>query len=158
VYASKEDAIADIRERAKKTGSMGYLPKQKPLLYMIDYLEMDKLRLKEELERETDPARKQRITIALHKLDAKIELCADWLRVQDRGGDWGMLVIGKEGREPKMPTFGTRAEVDLHIKNRHLGIGMSTEEEMKEGRIKRYRDDAERISRAIDHANRQAED
>ena len=146
-----EQAMAKAREITEG----GNLPKQKPLLYRLDFHRMDSERLKKELEDETDEARRVRIRQAIIRLEGKIEECVDWLMVQDAHGDWGTLVVGKEGREPKMPTFGTKAEVELAIKNRHLPMDGMSEEELKAGRISRYKQDAERLISGITRAGRE---
>ena len=145
-----EAAMAKAREITEG----GNLPKQKPLLYRLDFHRMDAERLKNELEDETDEARRIRLRQAILRVEGKIEECVDWLTVQDAHGDWGTLMVGHEGREPKMPTFGTRAEVELAIKNRHLPMDGVSTEELKAGRISRHKQDAERLISGITRAGR----
>src|SRR3989304_3417918 len=155
-----ENPIADTRidevmAKAREITEGGNLPRQKPLLYRLDFHRMDLERLKGELGDETDEARRVRLRQAIIRLEGKIEECVDWLIVQDAHGDWGTLVVGKEGREPKMPVFGTRTEVELAIANRHLPMDGVSAEDLKAGRISRYKQDAERIISGIDRAGRQ---
>jgi len=149
--------VEEVMSKAREISEGGMLPKQKPLLYRLDFHRMDMERLKKELEDETDEARRVRLRQAIIRLEGKIEECVDWLTVQDAHGDWGTLIVGKEGREPKMPVFGTKAEVELAIKNRHLPMDGVSEEELKEGRISRHRQDAQRLISGIDRAGRQDE-
>ena len=141
--------VEEVMSKAREILEGGMLPKQKPLLYWLDYVRMDMERLKRELEDETDEARRVRLRQAILRLEGKIEAGVDWLTVQDAHGDWGTLMVGKEGREPKLPTFGTRAEVELAIKNRYLPMDAMTPEELKEGRISRHKQDAERLISGI---------
>ena len=158
-HEEPENPIADTRidevmAKAREITEGGNLPKQKPLLYRLDFHRMDLERLKRDLEEETEEARRVRLRQAIIRLEGKIEECVDWLTVQDAHGDWGTLVVGKEGREPKMPVFGTRAEVELAIANRYLPMDGVSAEDLKAGRISRYKQDAERIISGIDRAGR----
>ena len=149
-----EKHIDEVMAKAREITEGGNLPKQKPLLYRLDFHRMDLERLKRDLEEETEEARRVRLRQAIIRLEGKIEECVDWLTVQDAHGDWGTLVVGKEGREPKMPVFGTRAEVELAIANRYLPMDGVSAEDLKAGRISRYKQDAERIISGIDRAGR----
>ena len=84
----------------------------------------------------------------------RMDECAAWLTVQDAHGDWGTLIVGKEGREAKMPTFGTKAEVDARIRNRRLGMMNTGEEEYREHRTGVFKETAQSQARAIDEANK----
>ena len=141
-----------VEESRPRPSPAGYLPKQKPLMYRLDYHEMAKRRMDEEI----DLSELQSISkdvIEYIELQGRMKECDDWLRVQDEHGDWGTLVVGKEGREAKMPIFGSRADVDEHIKNRHLGMGFMDEETVKRERKKVYRGIANAHAQAVSRDN-----
>jgi hypothetical protein len=147
--------LSDIKEKARQTTEAGYLPKQKPLLYRLDYHEMARQAaiIEVDIEQINRLSWKEKEYL---KLLGRIEECADWLRVQDAHGDWGTLIVGKEGREAKMPTFGTSAEVDMAIQNRHLGIGFQDEVELKKARIGVFKEMAQAQIEAVNEANKEA--
>jgi len=139
-----------------RSSPAGYLPKQKPLMYRLDYHEMARQRAASELDLHQIETVPKELRDYIELL-GRIKECDDWLKVQDEHGDWGTLVVGKEGREAKMPTLGSRADVEAHIKNRHLSMGFLDEETVKGERKKVYRGIAQAHSDAVDRENAEQE-
>jgi hypothetical protein len=148
-----DDALNEIKERVQGIQDAGYMPKTKPLLYYLDFLVMDLNRIKKQLEAEQNLVKVQTLTVLQYKCEAKIEMTIDWLKAQDTAGDWGTMILGDRGNVIKLPTFGNKAEVEEAIKTRHMPRYGETKEELIAGRVKRYRDDAKRISNGIDGQN-----
>ena len=148
------EALEDIKERVEGLQNAGYLPKMKPLLYYLDFLTMDLNRIKGQIEAEQDIENAQTLTVLQYKCEAKIEMTIDWLKAQDKGGDWGSMTLGDRGHEVTLPKFGNKAEVEEAIKTRHLPRHGETVEELIAGRSKRYREDTKRITDGIDMQNK----
>jgi len=148
-----DSALEGIKSRVGELQNAGYMPKMKPLLYYLDFLMMGLNRTKEQIEAETDPDKLQDLNTMRVKYEAKVEMTIDWLKAQDKGGDWGNMILGDRGNEIELPKLGSKAEVEEAIKTRHLPRHGDTVEDLIEGRSKRYRDDAKRISDGIDGQN-----
>jgi hypothetical protein len=150
-----EQSLREINQRISGMQDAGYMPKMKPLLYYLDFLKMELDRFKAQFEAETDPQKLEALQVFIYKTEAKIEMTVDWLKAQDKAGDWGSMTLGDRGHEVTLPKFGSKAEVEEAIKNRHLPAHGETPEEMIAGRIDRYRKDTERITQGIDVQNKQ---
>jgi hypothetical protein len=149
-----DKALEGIKGRVGELQNAGYMPKMKPLLYYLDFLMMDLNRIKEQVEKEQDPDKLQGLIIMQYKSEAKVEMTIDWLKVQDKAGDWGTMMLGDRGNKILLPTFGSKAEVDEAIATRHMPRHGETVEELTAGRVKRYRGDSKRITDGIDGQNK----
>ena len=147
-----DKALDGVRERVNELQDAGYMPKTKPLLYYLDFITMDLNRIKEqvEIEQHSEPPPLVKMQ---YECIGKMKMTIDWLKAQDKAGDWGTMILGDKGHEVVMPTLGSKAEVEEAIRTRHLPRHGETKEELIQGRVKRYRDDSKRITDGIDGQN-----